>query len=187
MAHRLWYSYLTGDLSQLDARVKLVRQIFRHLPTEPRCTVCRAPFSGIGGAAVSLFGFGAGRSHFSPRLCDRCEKIVKKHQVGTELQLTLLFADVRGSTPLAEAIGPSAFHHLIDRFYKACTDVLVNSDALIDRLIGDQVIGLYVPGEDTCRLAEVSFEDCDSRTLNLKGRSEPIDVRVIRVSPGATL
>ncbi len=72
-------------------------------------------------------------------------KIVKKHQVGTEVQLTLLFADVRGSTNLAEEIGASAFHHLINRFYQTSTSVLVETDALIDKLIGDEVVGLYVP------------------------------------------
>ncbi len=95
---------------------------------------------------MGVLGFGAGRSRFNPSLCDRCEKIVKKHQVGTEVQLTLLFADVRGSTNLAEEIGASAFHRFINRFYTASTDVLVRTDALIDKLAGDQVVGLYVPG-----------------------------------------
>jgi adenylate cyclase len=98
------------------------------------------------GTIVSLFGFGTGRSSFNPSLCDRCEKIVKHHQVGTEVQLTLLFADVRGTTTLAEEIGASAFHHLINRFYTATTGVLVQTGALIDKLIGDEVAGLYVPG-----------------------------------------
>lgn len=231
-----------------------------------RCRVCNAPFQGLGGRAVSLLGFGAGRSSFNPTLCDRCEKIVKAHQVGLELQLTMLFVDVRGSTNLGEEIGASAFHHLINRFYLACTGVLVESDALIARLIGDQVIGLYVPGiagpqytrkavqaartllevtghadsegpwipvgvgvhtatayvgavgsrdsvsditvlgdaanitarlssqagpgealisEETCRLAKLELETCPSRTLTLKGRVDPISVRVIHVAARA--
>jgi adenylate cyclase len=112
----LWHSYLTGDLSQIDPQVKTVRRIFRRLPSDPRCQVCNAPFRGVGGAMLSLVGFGAARSVYHPGLCDRCEKIVKKYQVGTEVQLTLLFADVRGSTTLAEEVGASAFHQLIKRF-----------------------------------------------------------------------
>jgi adenylate cyclase len=145
-ADMLWRSYLTGDHSQLDTKVKVIRQVFARLPSPPRCRVCNAPFSGLGGKVVGVFGFGAGRSRYNPSLCDRCEKIVKQYQVGMELQLTMLFADVRGSTNLAEEIGASAFHRLINRFYGASTEVLVKTDALIDKLVGDEVIGLYVPG-----------------------------------------
>ena len=142
----LWRAYLTGDHSQLDVKVKAIRRVFKRLPSDPRCRVCNAPFHGLGGAAVSLIGFGAGRSSFNPSLCDRCEKTVKHYQVGAEVQLTLLFAYVRGSTQLAEEAGASAFHHLINRFYTASTEILVQSNALIDKLIGDEVAGLYLPG-----------------------------------------
>jgi adenylate cyclase len=145
-AHVLWESYLTGDTALLEQRVLMARKVFAHLPSPPRCKVCFAPFKGLGGRFVSVFGFGAGKSRFNPSLCDRCEKIVKKHQVGAEVEMTLLFADIRGSTTLAEKVGPTEFHRVIDRFYKASTDVLVETDALIDKLIGDEVVALYAPG-----------------------------------------
>ena len=68
----------------------------------------------------------------------------------------MLFADVRGSTTMAERISPTEFSRLMNRFYAAATRVLVESDALIDKLVGDEVIGLYVPGmagPDHARLA----------------------------------
>jgi adenylate cyclase len=141
-AHMLWYSYLTGDQSHLATKVMVMRRIFKALPTDPRCKVCNAPFRGIGGAIVRPFGFGAGRSSFNRSLCDRCEKIVKKYQVGIELPLTMLFADVRGSTTIAEEIGSSAFRQLINRYYQTSTEVLSNTDAFINRLIGDALIAL---------------------------------------------
>jgi adenylate cyclase len=58
----------------------------------------------------------------------------------------MLFADVRGSTALAEKMSPINFSRLINRFYVVATDVLVRTDALVDRLVGDEVIGLYIPG-----------------------------------------
>src|SRR5690242_14740005 len=84
----LWHSYLTGDRSQLDSMTKTVRSVFKRLPSPPRCMVCNAPFQGVGGMLVKPFGFGAGRSSLNPTLCDRCEKIVKHYQVGTEVALT---------------------------------------------------------------------------------------------------
>jgi adenylate cyclase len=58
----------------------------------------------------------------------------------------MLFADVRGSTPLAEKLGAMEFSRLINNFYSTATKLFIESDGLIDRLIGDQVIVLYLPG-----------------------------------------
>jgi len=53
---------------------------------------------------------------------------------------------VRGSTTLAEQMNARAFSQLINRFYTVATHVLIQSDALVDRLMGDEAIGLYIPG-----------------------------------------
>jgi len=58
----------------------------------------------------------------------------------------MLFADIRGSTALAEKMSPAEFGKLISRFFAVASDVIINSQALLDRLVGDQVIGLYLPG-----------------------------------------
>src|SRR5690242_1278572 len=89
-ARMLWYAYLTGDNSQVGSQVEVMRRIFKVLPRDPRCKVCNAPFKGVGGAVVGMMGWSAGRSSFNRSLCDRCEKIVKKYQVGIELDLTML-------------------------------------------------------------------------------------------------
>ena len=38
------------------------------------------------------------------------------------------------------------FGKLINRFYITATDVLIKGDALVDRLVGDEVVGLFIPG-----------------------------------------
>ena len=58
----------------------------------------------------------------------------------------MLLADVRGSTPLAASMTPMAYSALISRFFAVANQVFIHSDALLNRLVGDQVIGLYVPG-----------------------------------------
>lgn len=58
----------------------------------------------------------------------------------------MLFADIRGSTALAERTSPSEFAAVLNRFYEAATRVLVRREALIDRFVGDEVIALFVPG-----------------------------------------
>ncbi len=37
------------------------------------------------------------------------------------------------------------FTALMHRFYAAATDVLVKTDAFIDKLVGDAVFGIYLP------------------------------------------
>jgi adenylate cyclase len=58
----------------------------------------------------------------------------------------MLFADVRGSTSLAEGMTPTEFTQLISRFYSVASAVLIDHEAIIDKLVGDQVTGLFTPG-----------------------------------------
>ena len=69
----------------------------------------------------------------------------RRYPGGTELELSMLFVDVRGSSRLAESMSAAEFSVLMNRFYKAATDVLIRTDAVIDKLVGDEVIGLYLP------------------------------------------
>jgi adenylate cyclase len=84
----------------------------------------------------------------------------------------LLFADVRGSTSLAEKMSASEFSQLISRFFGVASKVLLRSRAWLDRLVGDQVIGMYIPfyvGESHQRAAVEAGKDL----LRLTGHDEP--------------
>lgn len=142
----MWASYLSGDTHGLDRTVRFVRSMFKHLPSEPRCHVCNVPFAGAGGVALRAVGYTGGRSRLNPNLCGRCERIVKQYEVGVETEVTLLFADVRGSTSLAEELGAAAFHDLIDRFYRVAADIFVECGGLIENLVGDEVASVFAPG-----------------------------------------
>ena len=69
----------------------------------------------------------------------------RKYPGGTELEISMLFVDVRDSTKLAEGMRAAEFSRLMNRFYKSATDALVRTDAFIDKFVGDEVIGLYFP------------------------------------------
>jgi adenylate cyclase len=138
----LWKRYLTtGDFE----RERRQRAFFRLLPGTPRCKNCYAPFRGLGSIVVKL-GYGKRPSNLNPTLCNVCEQFARTHQGGAEIELSLLFGDVRGSTTLAENMSPTEYSKLVNRFYKTATEVMVRSDAMIDKIIGDQVAAMYVPG-----------------------------------------
>lgn len=89
---------------------------------------------------------GKDQSKLNPNLCIDCERVIHDNGGGAEVDLTMLFADVRGSTQLAENRSPSEFSRIINRFYTVVTDKLILADALIDKLIGDEVTAFFVPG-----------------------------------------
>lgn len=112
----------------------------RHLPADPRCAVCRAPYGGVGGRLLARFGFSPSRKN--PQLCANCFE--KAPMGGVEMEVGVLFADVRGFTSLAEGQAPDEVATLLNRFYASAVDVLTRH-AIIDKLVGDEVMALYLP------------------------------------------
>lgn len=139
---RMWRTYLTTGEFAKETRQ---RQFFRLLPGHPRCKNCYAPFSGAGGQVVKLL-YGKRPANMNPQMCNVCEVFASEYQGGAEIELTMLFVDVRGSTTLAEQMSPMEYSQLINRFYTVATRIMVWTDALIDKIIGDQAAGMYVPG-----------------------------------------
>lgn len=88
---------------------------------------------------------GLGRWPGNPKYCRACFGSIYRHRTGAEIECTLLFADVRDSTHLAETMRPSDYRRLMDRFYEAAFDVLIARDAFVDKFVGDEVIGIFVP------------------------------------------
>ena len=119
------------------------RGVLRMIPSSPRCKLCAAPFSGFGAPLMRLIDRAPWAKN--PTLCGLCFKQLERAHGGAEIDLSLLFADVRGSTALAESMGPEAFRRLMDRFYREITDVLVRHDAVVDKFVGDEVMALFIP------------------------------------------
>ncbi|HJS18093.1 MAG TPA: adenylate/guanylate cyclase domain-containing protein [Anaerolineales bacterium] len=132
-----WYKMLTEG----EGPPRHLRHLMGRLPSDPRCKLCASPFKGWGGFLMRRFG--RAQSKYNPRFCVPCEKF--EHPGGAEIILTMLFADVRGSTTLAEQMSARDFSRLMNRFYTVATHVLVQADALVDRLLGDEAIGLFIP------------------------------------------
>lgn len=271
MVESMWRIFLTngeppGFNELYPYKFQHFRSVISRLPTDPRCHLCSTPFSGIGGQLARII-LGKKPSRLNPKLCNSCDVFAREYQGGAEVELSMLFADVRGSTTLAEGMRPADYSRLIDRFYKVSTDVLIHSNALIEKMHGDQVTGLYVPGfagaehariaveaaqsilratghnsrsgpwvpvgcgvhtgtafvgavgsgegvvdiaalgdavntaarlashaapgeivvsEETCRAAKLDASKMEARSLQLKGRSEATDVRVIRLFPATS-
>jgi adenylate cyclase len=135
-----WRMYLLGTHPGIVRN----RRWFSPLPSSPRCNTCKAPFHGIGGFIVRRFGYVPWEKN--PRVCKACvTRMSKFGATGAEIELSMLFADVRDSTALAESITNAEFSALMNRFYATAAAVFIEHDALLDKFVGDAVIGLFVP------------------------------------------
>jgi adenylate cyclase len=75
---------------------------------------------------------------------------------GAEVELSMLFADVRGSSQIARRTPSLEFTRLMNRFYRTSSDVLFAADAIVEKFVGDEVVGLFIPflaGPDHTRKA----------------------------------
>jgi adenylate cyclase len=105
--------------------------------------MCAAPFGGLGAPIMRLVGRGPwDKNH---HYCGSCFTLIQNVRGGAEIECSLLFADVRGSTHLAEQMSPSKFRELMARFYEMAADVLVQRDAIVDKFVGDEVIAIFIP------------------------------------------
>ncbi|HEU4571197.1 MAG TPA: adenylate/guanylate cyclase domain-containing protein [Candidatus Limnocylindrales bacterium] len=135
----VWRSILLGT----DPRYRRARSIFKRIPSEPRCKMCAAPFGAPGSIVARLTG--RDRWPKNPKYCAFCFRVLQTNHGGAEIEASYLFADVRGSTPLAERVGAREFRRQLDRFYEIATRVLVDHDAIVDKFVGDEVIGIFIP------------------------------------------
>jgi adenylate cyclase len=119
------------------------RRLHARIPSSPRCKLCAAPFSGPGGLVMRFVGHA--RWAKNPKYCTGCFRMLSTNHGGAEVECSLLFADVRGSTTLAESTSPREFNRLMGRFHDAATEVLVDHDGIVDKFVGDEIIGIFVP------------------------------------------
>ena len=75
-----------------------------------------------------------------------CMRIMERSQGGAEIELTMLFADLRGSTELAGTMSPSAFRRLLNAFYGIASKSVEAPGGSIDKYLGDGVFALFIPG-----------------------------------------
>ena len=158
----VWRRLLLGT----DPSVMRLRRRHRRIPSPPRCKMCAAPFGPPGGWVLRYLG--QARWAKNPKYCEGCVRTLQANHGGAEVDCSLLFADVRGSTSLAETMRPADFRALMGRFYDEAFAALIDFNAIVDKFVGDEVIGIFIPaytGEDHARHAV----DAARRLLEVTG------------------
>jgi adenylate cyclase len=156
-------------LSHPDTMMSFGRRVLSRIPASPRCQLCASPFAGPGGPVMRLIG--KYPSAANPNMCNTCEKVLIKHHGGAEIEATMLFADIRGSTALAERMSPGEFHALLDRFYTAASEVVFRHNGVVDKFVGDELVAAFPPMYDDSHAARAI--ETGRAVLEATGHSDP--------------
>jgi len=151
-SEEFWRDFLTRG----DAAERRVRGVLKRLPANPRCKLCAAPFAGVGAPLMRMIG--KRPSDKNPTMCTTCFDFMARNRGGAEIDCSFMFADVRGSTSMAERMSATEFRGLLDRFYAAATSAVVDHDGSIEKFVGDEVIATYFPLLSGDRHAERAVE-----------------------------
>lgn len=129
----MWHSVLTEGH---------IYKPYSFIPGRHRCRICDIPIGGLGGLILKTLR-GREPSRKNPQVCNQCDTVLPRG--GAEIDIAIIFADIRGSTSLGETLGPSAFADLLNKFYEVSHRVLVPRGAIIDKMIGDEVMAFFIP------------------------------------------
>jgi adenylate cyclase len=73
-------------------------------------------------------------------------RVMERAQGGAEIELSMLFADLRGSTELAAGMSAAAYSRLLNSFYRIAARAVEERGGSVDKYLGDGIFALFIPG-----------------------------------------
>ncbi len=130
----------------LDGHPALLKQhwLHRKLPHKPRCKLCMVPFEGIGGWIMRLRG--KTRNSRNPHFCNACDKFLESFPGGAEIEMSMLYVDIRHSTEWAEGHLPAEVSRRINDFLNQAIEIITDRDGFILAFYGDCIVAAWPPG-----------------------------------------
>jgi class 3 adenylate cyclase len=81
----------------------------------------------------------------NPDICTICElmfaTVMRRRNV--EMDLTILFADLRGYTALAQGLDQDGIREVLDFFYDECAAAIWAEEGLLNKALGDGVMAIF--------------------------------------------
>jgi adenylate cyclase len=139
----------------------------------------RVPVPIRGPLALPLRLVGIKRSRMNPNLCTICElmftRVMRRRNI--EVDLTVMFADLRGYTALSQTVDRARMADILNIFYDECAAAIWAEDGLLNKTLGDGVMAIFnfpVPHADHARRAVRAARDiqrrCAERGKSMAGR-----------------
>jgi adenylate cyclase len=113
------------------------------------CPSCKAPnpegakFCNQCGTRLGVVSQTLPRASYTPR--HLVEKVLKARGAlqGERKRVTVLFADIKGSTRLSEQAGAEAWHGILDRFFAILSEAVHRYEGTVNQYTGDGVMALF--------------------------------------------
>jgi class 3 adenylate cyclase len=120
--------------------------------TQPRAKICIGCWQQLGipvplrgPASIPFRAFGIRPSRMNPNTCTICElmftRIMKARKV--TLDVTVMFADLRGYTALSQSHSDDSVSSLLDAFYDECAEAVWAVDGFVNKTIGDAIMAIF--------------------------------------------
>ncbi len=108
------------------------------------CPQCAHPMGAVkgSGAAPAVEPERTARAYTPKHLAD---KILQSRSAlqGERKQVTVLFADVKGSMELAEQLDPEEWHRILERFFAILTEGVHRFEGTVNQYTGDGIMALF--------------------------------------------
>lgn len=105
----------------------------------------RLPVPLRGPASIPFRVFGIRPSRMNPNTCTICElmftRVMKARKIAVDV--SVLFADLRGYTTLSQSLSPDAVSSLLDAFYDESAGAIWEFDGLLNKTIGDAIMAIF--------------------------------------------
>lgn len=168
----MWRGVLLGTNPELSR----ARRFWKHVPSDPRCKMCWSPFAGWGGWLSRLTFHGP--MPRNPTMCGLCSRELRKHPGGAEIELSVLFADIRDSTTVAETMAATAYRTLLQRFYAIASEAITTHDGIVDKFLGDGVMALFIPAFTGEAHAGRAVDAAQTLLRRIRKTPEPLPVGI---------
>lgn len=124
----------------------LLKQHWLHkkLPARPRCRMCLVPFKGLGGWFMRKKG--KAPNSRNPNFCNACDSFMQAYPGGAEVEMSILYVDIRHSTQYAENHDPANVSQRINVFLNEATRIITEHDGFVMAFYGDCVVAAWPPG-----------------------------------------
>ncbi|SFK09570.1 Adenylate cyclase, class 3 [Mesorhizobium albiziae] len=98
-----------------------------------------------GPASIPFRAFGIRPSRMNPNTCTICElmftRVMKARQITVDV--SVLFADLRGYTTLSQSLPADTVSSLLDVFYDECAEAIWEFDGLLNKTVGDAIMAIF--------------------------------------------
>ncbi|AUX77757.1 MULTISPECIES: adenylate/guanylate cyclase domain-containing protein [Sinorhizobium] len=128
----------------------------------------RLPVPLRGPASIPFRAFGIRPSRMNPNTCTICElmftRVMKARKITVDV--TVLFADLRGYTTLSQSLSADAVSSLLDDFYDECAEAIWEFDGLLNKTVGDAVMAIFnfpIPRQDHAECAVLAAREIQRR------------------------